>query len=231
MRITPSRAVLLLTASLLAAVAGLRASGSPDGQSTNTTPRATASQAAPEGQTASPKPQAASPEQPVFRTGINFIRVDAIVSDGKGNPVTDLKIEDFEISEDGKAQKPETLRLVKIDATTAPSYTQRTIRTRLDEETAANDETSRIFVFFLDDYAVRRENSMAVRKPLIDFRQHDRHAQRFDHNHCVSSRECLRNRRAGRCWIRHRDPARRRQPIGNTVRREADAIGSQISGQ
>ena len=169
MRITPSRAVLLLTASLLAAVAGLRASGATDGQSTNTTPRAPAGQAAPEGQTASPKPQAASPEQPVFRTGINFIRVDAIVSDGKGNPVTDLKIEDFEVSEDGKPQKPETLRLVKIDATTAPSYTQRTIRTRLDEETAANDETSRIFVFFLDDYAVRRENSMAVRKPLIDF--------------------------------------------------------------
>jgi len=162
MRITPSRAVLLLTASLLAAVAGVRASGATDGQSTNTTPRAPAGQAAPEG----PAP---SPEQPVFRTGINFIRVDAIVSDGKGNPVTDLKIEDFEVSEDGKPQKPETLRLVKIDATTAPSYTQRTIRTRLDEETAANDETSRIFVFFLDDYAVRRENSMAVRKPLIDF--------------------------------------------------------------
>ena len=162
MRITPSRAVLLLTATLLAAVAGLRAQAPA-------TPPPAQEKPATDGQEASPTPQAASPAQPVFRTGINFIRVDAIVSDNKGNPVTDLKIEDFEISEDGKPQKPETLRLVKIDATTAPSYTSRTIRTRLDEETAANDETSRIFVFFLDDYAVRRENSMAVRKPLIDF--------------------------------------------------------------
>ena len=170
MRITPSRAVLLLTVTLLAAVAGLRASTSAEASADRQEkPPAGQEKPAAEGQTASPKPQAPSPEQPVFRTGINFIRVDAIVSDNKGNPVTDLKIEDFEISEDGKPQKPETLRLVKIDATTAPSYTQRTIRTRLDEETAASDETSRIFVFFLDDYAVRRENSMAVRKPLIDF--------------------------------------------------------------
>jgi VWFA-related protein len=105
----------------------------------------------------------------VFRTGINFVRVDAIVTDRKGEPVTDLKIEDFQVEEDGKPQKPETLRLVKIDAITAPSYTQRGIRSRNDEETAAADENSRIFVFFLDDYAVRRENSMAVRKPLMDF--------------------------------------------------------------
>ncbi|MGE0864274.1 MAG: VWA domain-containing protein, partial [Vicinamibacterales bacterium] len=81
----------------------------------------------------------------------------------------DLAIEDFEVAEDGKAQKVETMRLVKIDATTAPSYTQRTIRTRLDEETAAADENSRIFVFFLDDYHVRRENSMSVRRPIIEF--------------------------------------------------------------
>ena len=166
MRMTPSRAVLLLVATLLAVAAGLRASA-PGEQSTNATPQAPSGQQ----KLATGEPPAQVPEggRPVFRTGINFIRVDAIVSDGKGNPVTDLKIEDFDISEDGKPQKPETLRLIKIDATTAPSYTQRTIRTRLDEETAAADETSRIFVFFLDDYAVRRENSMAVRKPLIDF--------------------------------------------------------------
>jgi len=160
MRITPSRAVLLLTATLVAAVAGLRAAPQEK-------PAAGQEKPAADGQAPSAKPQV--PEQPVFRTGINFVRVDAIVTDRQGNPVDDLKLEDFEVSEDGKPQKPETLRLVRVGATTAPSYTQRTIRTRIDEETAAADETSRIFVFFLDDYHVRRENSMAVRKPLIDF--------------------------------------------------------------
>lgn len=162
MRITPSRAVLLLTAILVAAVAGLPAQEKP------ATPAPAPGQEKPAGQAAQPPPTP-DPAQPVFRTGINFVRVDAIVTDRQGNPVSDLKLEDFEVSEDGKPQKPETLRLVKVEATTAPSYTQRTIRTRIDEETAAADETSRIFVFFLDDYHVRRENSMAVRKPLIDF--------------------------------------------------------------
>ena len=173
MRITPSRAVLLLTATLLAAVAGLRA------QTPQTPPPSQEKPAAPEAQASSPKPpasaeatagrQATSPEQPIFRTGINSVRVDVIVTDRQGNPVNDLKLEDFEITEDGKPQKPETMRLVKIDATTAPSYTQRTIRTRIDEETAAADENSRIFVFFLDDYHVRKEGSMSVRRPIIEF--------------------------------------------------------------
>ncbi|MEP6783763.1 MAG: VWA domain-containing protein, partial [Acidobacteriota bacterium] len=109
------------------------------------------------------------PAQPTFRAGINTVRVDIIVTDKQGNPVTDLKLEDFEISEDNKPQKADTFRLIKIDATTQPSYTQRGIRTREDEETAANDENSRIFAFFLDDYHVMRESSMAMRKPVTDF--------------------------------------------------------------
>ena len=115
------------------------------------------------------QPPAAPDQQPIFRTGINTVRVDVIVTDRQGNPVTDLKLEDFEILEDGKSQKPETFRLIRIDTVTQPAYTQRTIRTRNDEEIAAADENSRIFTFFLDDYHVRRETSMGVRKPVVDF--------------------------------------------------------------
>lgn len=108
-------------------------------------------------------------QQPVFRAGINTVRVDVIVTDRQGNPVTDLKLEDFDIEEDGKPQKAETFRLIKIDTTTQPGYTQRGIRTRNDEETAAADENSRIFMFFLDDYHVRKESSMAMKKPIVEF--------------------------------------------------------------
>jgi VWFA-related protein len=106
--------------------------------------------------------------QPVFRGGINFVRVDVIVTDKQGNPVLDLTQADFEVAEDGKPQTVETFKLVKVD-TTAPEYTTRTIRTREDEEIAASDESARIFVFFLDDYNVRLGNSMASRKPVSDF--------------------------------------------------------------
>ncbi len=111
----------------------------------------------------------AAPDQPIFRGGINTVRVDVIVTDKQGNPVSDLKLEDFQIEEDGKPQKPETFRLIKIDAQVTPSYTQRTPRTRNDEETAAQDENARIFAFLLDDYHVTRDSSMVLKKPVVDF--------------------------------------------------------------
>jgi VWFA-related protein len=150
MRITAARALLIASTLVIASLVGLRA------QEPTAKPPAA--------------PQTpAQPEQPIFKGGINTVRVDVIVTDRQGNPVTDLKLEDFEIQEDGKPQKPETFRLIKIDAEVQPGYTQRSIRTRNDEETAASDENSRIFAFFLDDYHVMRESSMSMRKPVIDF--------------------------------------------------------------
>ena len=107
-------------------------------------------------------------QQPTFRAGVNFVRVDAIVTDRQGNPVGDLKATDFEVLEDGKPQAIEQFRFVRID-TTAPVETQSRIRTRADEERAAANDDARIFVFFLDDYHVRLGNSMAARKPLAEF--------------------------------------------------------------
>jgi VWFA-related protein len=119
---------------------------------------------------AAPAPGAPDPQQPVFRAGINFVRVDAIVTDRQGNPVGDLKQTDFEVLEDGKPQSIEQFRFVRVDGTAAPE-TQGRIRTRADEERAAANDDARIFVFFLDDYHVRLGNSMAARKPLVEFVQ------------------------------------------------------------
>ena len=69
-------------------------------------------------------PQAA-PQQPTFRAGINFVRVDAIVTDGRGNPVADLKPTDFEVTEDGKPQTIEKFRLVKVDGNAAAEVSRR----------------------------------------------------------------------------------------------------------
>jgi VWFA-related protein len=115
------------------------------------------------------QPPPVDPNQPAFRAGINAVRVDVIVTDRQGNPVADLKQTDFEVFEDNKPQTVETFRLVKIDQTTVPVYASRSPRSRNDEETAAADENSRIFVFFLDDYHVRKDSSMAVRKPIVEF--------------------------------------------------------------
>jgi VWFA-related protein len=122
-----------------------------------------------------PDPAAQAPEraqQPPIRTGINYVRVDAIITDRQGNPVMDLKPEEFQISEDNKPQKIESFAVVKIDAEAqmdAGPPTQ--IRSQADEEREAARPDVRLFVLLLDDYHVRRGNDLAVRKPLIDFIQ------------------------------------------------------------
>ena len=115
-----------------------------------------------------PEPQTQKP--PTFRTAINFVRVDVIVSDDKGTPLLDLKKEEFAVSEDGKAQNIETFSVVKIDPldqVEGPSNGE--IRSAYDEEREAARPEVRLFVMLLDDYHVSRGNDMAVRKPLIDF--------------------------------------------------------------
>jgi VWFA-related protein len=118
-----------------------------------------------------PPPPIENLPQPVFRTGINFVRVDVIVTDRAGNPVNDLKPGDFEVTEQNRLQKVETFKLISLDGglmdstTTAP----RPIRTDSDEETEAARDDVRLFAMFLDDYHVRRETSMSARGQLARF--------------------------------------------------------------
>ena len=124
-------------------------------------------------------PQQTTPDPPqpppIFRAGINFVRVDVIISDNKGNPVADLQQGDFEVTEDGKPQKIETFKLVKLDGGTADSIKEppREIRNDYDEEMEAARDDVRLFAIFLDDYHVRRGASLSARNPLATFIQNN----------------------------------------------------------
>jgi VWFA-related protein len=147
-----SLSVAILATALAAGAAG-------HAQQPAGSPQAQGGQPAPDGQ------------QPVFRSGINFVRVDVIVTDRNGNPVTDLKPEDFELSEEGKPQTIESFKLVMLDGGLLASVQEppRQIRTDEDEESEAARDDVRLFAFFLDDYHVRVENSMMARDQLARF--------------------------------------------------------------
>jgi VWFA-related protein len=151
-------AVILTTAVALAA--------RPQAQNAPAAPPAPAGQQPP--QPAAEQPPAPG-QPPVFRTGINFVRVDVIVSDKAGNPVGDLKPEDFEITEQGKPQKVETFKLVSLDGGLMTAEPPRQIRTDYDEESEAARDDVRLFAIFLDDYHVTRNNSMAARQQVARF--------------------------------------------------------------
>jgi len=112
-------------------------------------------------------------QPPIFRTGINFVRVDVIVNDRNGQPVADLKQSDFQVTEDGKPQIVETFRLVKLDGGRVPTDDgpPRAIRNDADEELEAAKDDVRLFAIFLDDYHVRQNTSVSVREPLSRFIQ------------------------------------------------------------
>ena len=79
-------------------------------------------------------------DQPAFRTGVNFVRVDAFAT-VNGAPVHDLTANDFEVSEDGAPQTVETFERV--------------------------ESRGRLFVLFLDTYHVDLGGSRRLQKALL----------------------------------------------------------------
>jgi VWFA-related protein len=119
--------------------------------------------------------QGQQPQQPTFRLPINFVRVDVIISDKQGNPVNDLKADDFDVTEDNKSQKIETFKFINLATATGqqlhPNEAPREIRNDFDEQNEAARDDVRIFAIFLDDYHVRLGSSLGVRAPLGRFLQ------------------------------------------------------------
>ncbi|HEY2390662.1 MAG TPA: hypothetical protein VGK22_05775, partial [Candidatus Angelobacter sp.] len=46
-----------------------------------------------------------SPSSTMLRANTRLVVVDVVATDSKGNPIPDLKVEDFTVLEDGKPQK------------------------------------------------------------------------------------------------------------------------------
>jgi VWFA-related protein len=105
---------------------------------------------------------------PTFRTGVNLVRVDVIVADGDGNPVTDLTKEEFEIVEDGRPQTIDLFRHIRIESA-ASAGSRRQVLTRDTEEREAARDDVRVFGILLADYQVCGQRSRAVRDAIAAF--------------------------------------------------------------
>src|SRR3954447_24956834 len=76
------------------------------------------------GQNPPPAP-AGQGQTPTFKVQVDYVEVDAVVTDRQGNLVRDLKKEDFQVLEDGKAQSINTFTFVDtpIERADRPLYT------------------------------------------------------------------------------------------------------------
>jgi len=113
-----------------------------------------------------PQPQAPSDQRPsvTFRVEINYVEIDAIVTDAQGNFVRDLTKDDFEVVEEGKPQDLSVLSMVDIpiERTDAPLYSPTAIEP--DVRSNAKEFNGRVFVLVLDDLQTHFGRSVRVRQ-------------------------------------------------------------------
>ena len=111
------------------------------------------------------KPQDPAQRPPTFRVEANFVRVDAYpLKDGK--PVLDLKAQQFEVFEDGVAQKIETFEHVVVRPAGPQGERVEPSSQRESLQAAANPR-NRVFVIFLDTPHVMVDSAHAINEPLI----------------------------------------------------------------
>jgi VWFA-related protein len=99
-----------------------------------------------------PAPQ---PPRPIFRTGTDLVRVDVVVLDRHGEPVTNLTANDFELQEDGALQEIRSFAYVKSDGRPdADDELSLPIRSRSHAATEAAKDKVRVFLIFWDEYHI-----------------------------------------------------------------------------
>ena len=106
--------------------------------------------------------------QVTFRAEVNYVEVDAVVTDAQGRIVTDLTQADFEVLEDGRPQKIAAFSLVNlpIERAARPLFAGAPIEPDVQANTIAD---GRIYLIVLDDLHTGFTNTPRVKRFLREF--------------------------------------------------------------
>ena len=110
---------------------------------------------------------AQQPQQPTFRAGANYVRVDMYATED-GQPVGDIKADEIDLREDGVPQNIETFEHIVVRAA-GPQETRIEPNTVAESRQMAADARARVFVIFLDTYHTQLGSSARMRLPLTRF--------------------------------------------------------------
>lgn len=126
-------------------------------------------------QTPQPTPQpqrAPEPDEEIIRITTELVQVDAVVLDRNDQPVPDLKLEDFEVYDNGRRQELQFMEFVSVDA---PRRSEGSLRAAAAPADAAPPrpltarDVKRVIAFVIDDVTVPPGDMASVRKMLSDF--------------------------------------------------------------
>lgn len=114
---------------------------------------------------------APDPQMPpiTFRSEVNYVEVDAVVQDGQGRFVRDLRPEEVQVFENGKLQQVVNFSIVDMPVRRfdRPLFTERSIEPDVSSNVGTLD--GRIYVLFLDDYHTATTRSVMVRRAAAQF--------------------------------------------------------------
>jgi VWFA-related protein len=116
--------------------------------------------------------QAQAPQTPpsvTFQVEVNYVDVDAIVTDEKGNFVSGLTREDFEVFEDGKPQKVEMFSYVELPVEPPDRFVFLNRPVSSDSRSNSRAFDGRVYVIVLDDLDISPLRTGLVKKSAREF--------------------------------------------------------------
>ncbi len=104
-----------------------------------------------------------------FQVEVNYVDVDAVVTDAQGNFVTGLTRDDFEVFENGKPQKVDTFSMVEIPVEKPAEFVYEGRLVVADTQTNRKPFDGRVYVIVLDDLDVSAMRSTPVKDAARKF--------------------------------------------------------------
>src|SRR5688572_26815671 len=112
---------------------------------------------------------AQAPPSVTFQVEVNYVDVDAIVTDEKGGFVGGLTRDDFEIFEDGKPQKIDMFSYVELPVERAVRFTALNRSISSDARSNHRPFDGRVYVLVLDDLDISPLRTSLVKKSAREF--------------------------------------------------------------
>ena len=121
-------------------------------------------------------PAAPEPDDEIIRITTELVQVDAVVLDKNDQPITDLRLEDFEVSDNGRKQELQFMEFVSVEAPRraegalrlASGVTAPAADAAAPRELTARD-LKRVIAFVVDDVTIPPGDMVNARKMLLDF--------------------------------------------------------------
>lgn len=113
-------------------------------------------------------------DEELVRITSELVQMDAVVTDKNDQIVSDLKLEDFEVYEDGQKQDIKFMELINVDAGRAgagklPNAIAHSVEAAAPAHNLTSTELKRVVAFVVDDVTIPAEDMVRVRQMLSDF--------------------------------------------------------------